>query len=195
MRLAETDDLMMSDCRNCGYITCIISGLQLLNTEPLKLRPLVWQRLKFKLRWIQLKVSVSKVKRKTTQLCIAAFISLSNKMQAHCHYASGPMGLLTVSLYSLTRFCFSDYVCLSFFDLYLFFCTWCMCLRLYTLGLIYCLVSLFTILLFSLNRSSINCFKDFRFSPEDLFCGFFFNLVLISWIYKWHSWLSLLFWH
>lgn len=49
-----------------------------------------------------------------------------------------------------------------------------MCLRFYTLGLIYCLVSLFTILLFSLNRSSINCFKDFRFSPEDLFCGFFF---------------------
>lgn len=118
-------------------------------------------------------MSVSKVKHKTTQLYIAAFISLSNKMQAHCHYASGPMGPLTVSLYSLTRFCFSDYVCLSFFDLYLFFCTWCMCLRFYTLGLIYCLVSLFTILLFSLNRSSINCFKDFRFSPEDLFCVFF----------------------
>lgn len=37
MRLAETEDLMMSDCRNCGYITCIISELQLLNTEPLKL--------------------------------------------------------------------------------------------------------------------------------------------------------------
>lgn len=58
-------------------------------------------------------MSVSKVKRKTTQLYIAAFISLSNKMQAHCHYASGPMEPLTVSLYSLTRFCFSDYVCLS----------------------------------------------------------------------------------
>lgn len=159
MRLAETEDLMMSDCINCGYITCIISGLQLLNTEPLKLRPLVWQRLKFKLRWIQLKVSVSKVKRKTTQLYIAAFISLSNKMQAHCHYASGPMGPLTVACFLFTPSLVSVSLIMSV-CLYLFFCTWCMCLRFYTMGLIYCLVSLFTILLFSLNRSSINCFKD-----------------------------------
>lgn len=67
-------------------------------------------------------MSVSKVKRKTTQLCIAAFISLSNKMQAHCHYASGPMGPLTVACFlftpSLVSVSLIMSVCLSLIFIY-----------------------------------------------------------------------------
>lgn len=71
-------------------------------------------------------MSVSKVKRKTTQLYIFQlvyiFISLSNKMQAHCHYASGPMGPLTVACFlftpSLVSVSLIMSVCLSLIFIY-----------------------------------------------------------------------------